>query len=119
MLNLKFQTPAQIKNELTQGCDCVALILTNGSTNLIEDSVQFKWVEYDKENNETGTITIFSENENNGEDFEIGDRIDSNDTYEVLEWFFNGMSHNDISFIMTSKHYNDAIDFSLKNIEEV
>jgi len=116
MLNLNFKNPKEIKNELSQGCECVALILVNGCTELVESKVRFEWVEYDKDDNQTGSVTIYHEDE----DFQIGDRLGSKDTYEVLEWSFNGLSHNDIDFIMTSRVYNEAIDNAQnKTTEEV
>lgn len=113
MLTLNFKTPKEIENELSNNCLCVALMTINGATELIEDEISFLWVEYDPDGNETGSTTLFQDAE--AEHFKLGDRLDSEDTYEVLEWFFDGKCSKDIGFIIRSDEYNNAMDIAEKD----
>lgn len=111
MLILKFKTPSEIKDELKPNIDIVYFGSANEPFALFEGTVEFRWVEYDNNGNQTGSETCYT---GDLTDEYLGQRIelDDNSGYEILEWSVNGLLGEDISFIMPSEDYYHQFDKS-------
>lgn len=115
MLNLNLKTPKEFlenKDEIQHNTPCVYLLLSEShsieSFELFQGDIEFIWVEYDQNNEHTGNMTRFTE-ENEG--WMIGDRLDNEETYDVLEWRIDGLDPKESRiFINTLESFEKALD---------
>lgn len=111
MLTLQFKTPLEIKDELKPNVDIVYFGSQNDPFVLFEGNVDFRWVEYDSNGNQTGSETCYT---GDLTDEYLGQRLELDDGsgYEILEWCVNGLIGEELSFIMLSEDYYDQFEKS-------
>ncbi len=112
-------TLKEMKHELKANTNYIILFRENyhGSEEFIqrEGELDFTWVEYDKEGNQTGTTTGCSDKGI----LEIGKTTHNDDgTKDVLEVSFGNVEENDILFICPIDEYAKTMDTALEKRSE-
>ena len=80
-----------------------------------EGKLDFTWVEYDQDGNQTGTTTSCKEDGV----LEIGKTVQNEDgTKDVLEISFGNVEENDILFICPAEEYAKTMDDALAKREQ-
>lgn len=115
MINIKLKTPQEFledKEHLHNDIKCVYLLLAeyHAITNfeLLQGNLEFVWVEYDQNDEHTGTTTSFTE-EDDG--WLLGDRLDNEETYDVLECRIDGIVLKEANlYINTLENFEKELD---------
>ena len=111
-------TLKEMRNELKANASYVILFRENyhGSEEYHqkEGTLDFNWVEYDQDGEQTGTTTSCKEYGV----LEIGKTVQNEDgTKDVLEVCFGNVEENDILFICPAEEYAKAMDDALAKRE--
>lgn len=97
MINIPFKDINEIKNEIIHGKSYYYLLKNKDEAfklEILNDIVSFVWIEYNQFDEQIGQpIQISNDDLNMG--FKIGDRLDKENSYIVLDWMIaNQLSHS-------------------------
>lgn len=116
MLNLQLKTVTEMKDELTHDLPCYYIrpkdAIDSEQIDFVLADIEWVWVEYDQNDDETGTTTRFTEED---EGWKIGDRMDNVLTYDILEIRIDGYFAKEHDFLIISEEeFKKAMSLHLK-----